>query len=110
MNDRSSIQSWVKIYQKHRQEILTQYSYSAESYVKDRFSHRPDIEEAFVDLQDSILRADLIRYLVLLGGDGVYGDVDTTSLILIEDWVPSAYVNKVNLSVGVEYDKLHGGR
>lgn len=107
-NDRKAIQSWVKINQKHRYEILTQYS--AESYVKDRFSHRPDIEETFVDLQDPILRADLIRYLVLLGDGGVYSDIDTTSLIPIEDWVPSAYLNQVNLVVGVEYDKLDGGR
>ncbi len=107
-NDRKSIQSWVKINQKHRYEILTKYS--AETYVKDRFSHRPDIEETFVDLQDPILRADFIRYLVLLGDGGVYSDIDTTSLIPIEDWVPSAYVNKVNLVIGVEYDKLDGGR
>ena len=106
--DRKSIQSWVKINQKHRYEILTQFS--AESYVKDRFSHRPDIEELFIDLQDPILRADLIRYLVLLGDGGVYSDIDTTSLIPIEDWVPSAYANEVNLVVGIEYDKLDGGR
>ena len=107
-NDRKSINSWVKINQKHRYEILTQYS--AESYVKDRFSHRPDIQELFVDLQDPILRADFIRYLVLLGDGGLYSDVDTMSLIPIEDWVPLAYVNKVNLVVGVEYDKLDGNR
>ena len=107
-NDRINIQSWVKINQKHRYEILTQYS--AESYVKDRFSHRPDIEETFVDLQDPILRADFIRYLVLLGDSGMYSDIDTTSLIPIDDWVPSAYVNKVSLVIGVEYDKLDGGR
>ena len=40
----------------------------------------------------------------------MYSDIDTTSLIPIEDWVPSAYVNKVNLVIGVEYDKLDGGR
>ena len=100
--------SWVKINQKHRYEILTQYS--AESYVKDRFSHRPDIQELFVDLQDPILRADFIRYLVLLGDGGLYSDIDTMSLIPIEDWVPLAYANKVNLVIGVEYDKLDGGR
>ena len=100
--------SWAKINQKHRYEILTQYS--AESYVKDRFSHRPDIGELFVELQDPILRSDFIRYLVLLGDGGLYSDIDTMVLIPIEDWVPSAYVNKVNLVVGVEYDKLDGDR
>ena len=107
-NDLISVHSWVKMNPKHRYEILTQYS--AESYVKTRFSHRPDIEEIFVDLQDPILRADFIRYLVLLGDGGVYSDIDTTSLKPIEDWVPSAYVNQVNLVVGVEYDKLDGDR
>lgn len=107
-NGRKSIQSWVKINQKHRYEILTQYS--PENYVKDRFLHRLDIEETFVDLQDAILRADLIRYLVLLGDGGLYSDIDTISLIPIVDWVPSAYVNNVNLVVGVEHDKLDGGR
>ena len=106
--DRKAMNSWVKINQKHRYEILTQYS--AESYVKDRFSHRPDIGELFVDLQDPILRSDFIRYLVLLGDGGLYSDIDTMVLIPIEDWVPSAYVDKVNLVVGVEYDKLDGDR
>ncbi|KAL9069922.1 MAG: hypothetical protein Q9161_005236 [Pseudevernia consocians] len=83
------------------------FSYNAESYVKDRFSHRPDIEETFVDLQDPILRADFIRYLVLLGDGGMYSDIDTTSLIPIDDWVPSAYVNKQNLT-GMTESKLVG--
>lgn len=107
-NDRQSIRSWTTTNQKHRYEILTQYS--AETYVKDRFSHRPDIEEVFVDLQDPILRADFIRYLVLLGDGGAYSDMDTVSLKPIEDWVPSSYVNEVNLVVGVEYDRLDGQR
>ena len=107
-NDRQSVQSWMKTNQKHRYEILTQYS--AETYVKDRFSHRPDIEEVFVDLQDPILRADFIRYLVLLGDGGAYSDMDTMSLTPIEDWVPPAYANEVNLVVGIEYDKLDGER
>ena len=63
-DDRKAIQSWVKLNQKHRYEILTQHS--AESYVRNTFPHRYDIEETFMDLADPILRADLIRYLVLL--------------------------------------------
>lgn len=74
--DRQPIQSWVKINQKHRYEILT--AHTAESYVRDTFSHRQDIVETFTDLQDPILRADLIRYLVLLGDGGVYSDIDVS--------------------------------
>jgi len=107
-DDRSSIQSWAKLNQKHRYEILT--AHSAESYVRDRFAHRPDIEESFVDLQDPILRADFIRYLVLLGDGGIYSDLDTKSLKPIEDWIPHTFREKTNLVVGVEYDSLGKGK
>lgn len=107
-NDRKSIQSWVKLNQKHRYEIVTQHS--AESYVRDKFAHRSDIEETFIDLQDPILRADFIRYLVLLGSGGVYSDIDTVSLKPIEDWIPPAFKDRVNLVIGVEYDRLNGVR
>lgn len=106
--DRLVIQSWVKSNQKYRYELLTQHS--AESYVRERFGHRRDIEETFTDLQDPILRADLIRYLVLLGDGGVYSDIDTKALKPIEDWVPSAFKKHANVVIGVEYDKLGGAR
>ena len=47
---------------------------------------------------------------MLLGDGGVYSDIDTTSLKSIEDWVPLAYLNKIKLVVGVDYDKLDGVR
>ena len=103
-DDRKAVQSWMKLNQKHRYEILTDFS--AESYIRDRFSHRSDIQETYQDLEDPILRADFIRYLVLLGDGGVYSDMDTKCLIPIEDWVPSKYRDKVNLVIGVEYDRL----
>ena len=103
-DDRKAIQSWIKLNQKHRYEIVTQYS--AESYIRDKFNHRADIQETFLDLQDPILRADLIRYLVLLGDGGVYSDIDTMCLMPMEDWVPSIYKDKVNLVIGIEYDSL----
>lgn len=107
-DDRKAIQSWVKSNQKHRYEIVTQHS--AESYVRDKFAHRQDIVETFIDLQDPILRADLIRYLVLLADGGVYSDIDTMSLKPIEDWVPATYQNEANLVIGIEYDSLGKGR
>lgn len=107
-DDRKAILSWFKINQKHRYEIVTQHS--AESYVRENYAHRPDIAEIFMDLQDPILRADLIRYLVLLGDGGVYSDIDTMSLKPIDDWVPTAYQKDANLVVGIEYDTLGGGR
>ena len=106
--DRQAVQSWTKINQKWRYEIVTQYS--AESYVRERFADRWEIVEAFVDLQDPILRSDLIRYLVLLGDGGVYSDLDTRLLKPIDDWIPTEFRSRAKVVVGVEYDKMDGDR
>ncbi|KAI4151696.1 MAG: hypothetical protein LQ340_003356 [Diploschistes diacapsis] len=102
--DRDAIRSWTKLNQKWRYESMTQYS--AESYVRERFADRPEILEIFTDLQDPILRADMIRYLILLGDGGLYTDLDTKSLKPIEDWVPPEYQEDTNVVVGIEYDRL----
>ncbi|MCJ1373791.1 hypothetical protein MMC20_005021 [Loxospora ochrophaea] len=105
-DDRKAIQSWTKLNQKHRYEIVTPNS--AETYVRDRFSDSPETLEPFLDLQDPMLRADLIRYLVLLSDGGLYSEVDTRALRPIEDWVPVAFQEYADLVVGIEYDRLTG--
>lgn len=50
---------------------------------------------------DPILRADSLRYLILLAEGGVYTDVDIRPLQPIEDWIPRAYHNKTNVVLGV---------
>lgn len=87
---------------------MTQFG--AESYVRDRFPDRPEFLETFLDLQDPILRADMIRYLVLLGDGGVYSDLDTNNLKPIRDWIPAQFKGSVSVVVGIEYDKLDGNR
>ena len=106
--DRTALRTWSKLNQKWRYEAITQYG--AESYVRERFVHRPDLVEAFTDLQDPILRADFVRYLVLLGDGGVYSDLDTRALKPIDDWVPAEHRHAANVVVGVEYDRLEGMR
>lgn len=103
-----AIQSWTDLNPKHRYEILTHST--AESYILQNFPHDPSIFETFSQISDPILRADMIRYIVLLGDGGVYSDLDTVSLKPIEEWIPDEYRDKANVVVGVEYDKLDGGR
>lgn len=67
--ERKAIQTWVKLNQKHHYEVVTKHS--AESYVLEKFSHRPDIAETFLDLEDNMMRADLVKYLTLSGDDGI---------------------------------------
>ncbi|MCJ1324604.1 hypothetical protein MMC10_001266 [Thelotrema lepadinum] len=106
--DRDAIRTWTKLNQKWRFESLTQYG--AESYVQERYADEPEIQEIFTDLQDPILRADMIRYLVLLRDGGLYTDIDTKSLKPIDDWVPVEYQGNTSIVVGVEYDRLNGNR
>ena len=107
-SDREAIRTWTKMNQKWRYESVTQYS--AESYIRETFPDRPDILEVFTDLQDPILRADMIRYLLLLGDGGLYTDLDTEALKPIEDWIPAEYRTRTNVVIGVEYDRLNGLR
>ena len=106
--DRSTVRTWTKLNPKWPHEILTQYS--AESYVRENFIDQPDIVEMFIDLQDPVLRADMIRYLVLLKDGGLYADLDTKSLKPIDDGTPIEYSGHANMVIGIEYDKLKGNR
>ena len=100
--DRNNLGKWDEMNPDWRHEVLTDGG--CDEYVRDRFADRPEIVDVFTGLKDNILRADLIRYLVLLGDGGVYSDIDTESLKPIDQWIPSEYKDKTNVAVGVEYD------
>lgn len=106
--DWSAIQTWTDLNPNHRYEILTHDT--AESYITENFPHDPSIFETFSKIRDRILRADMIRYIVLLGDGGVYSDLDTKSHKPIDKWVPEKYRDKANIVVGIEYDVLNGQR
>ena len=100
--DRKNLEKWDEMNPTWRHEILTDGG--CDEYVRDRFAGRPDIVKVFTALKDNILRADLIRYLVLLGDGGIYSDIDTESLKPIDEWIPPEYKDVTNAVVGVEYD------
>ncbi|MCJ1283637.1 hypothetical protein MMC26_002968 [Xylographa opegraphella] len=100
--DRKNLEKWDEMNPTWRHEVLTDGG--CDEYVLDRFAERSDIVGVFTGLKDNILRADLIRYLVLLGDGGVYSDIDTESLKPIDAWIPPEYQNATNAVLGVEYD------
>ncbi|MCJ1379441.1 hypothetical protein MMC17_002542 [Xylographa soralifera] len=100
--DRKNLEKWDGMNPTWRHEVLTDGG--CDEYVRDRFVERPDIVSLFTGLKDNILRADLIRYLVLLGDGGIYSDIDTESLRPIDEWVPPEYKDATNAVLGVEYD------
>lgn len=86
----------------HRYELLTDGA--AETYVLDRFADDSRIVNAYMGINDFILRADLIRYLALLKEGGVYGDLDLGCLEPIDLWIPPNFKDNTSVVLGVEVD------
>ena len=102
----SSIQSWIEQNPNHRYEMVTDGG--IEIYVAKTFAHKPEIIHDFLALQDPVLRADLVRYLILYGDGGVYTDLDTVCLRPFESWIPVGLKDKTNMVVGLAGDSLGG--
>ncbi|KUI57223.1 Initiation-specific alpha-1,6-mannosyltransferase [Cytospora mali] len=84
-------------------EFLTDQS--ADNFVSKRFADRPDIVDTFMALTVPILKADLLRYLILYAEGGVWFDLDVSCEgIPIDDWIPEQFRQDANLVVGWEFD------
>ena len=105
-NTQGGIRSWLDMNEEQRYELITKES--SASYVREHFSHRRELLEDFLSLQDGLLRADLVRYLLLFAEGGTYTDLDTICLKPISQWIPADIKSKVNLVFGVEGDSLDG--
>lgn len=73
------------------------------------FQKEKSIRKTYNSLKnDPILRADFLRYLILLAEGGVYSDIDTWPIQSIERWIPPEYINLANVVLGIEADKGQG--
>ncbi len=62
--DKARVRSWHEQNPNHRYELLTDKG--GETFVRQHFTEDPLIRDVFLNLTDTILRADFLRYLVLL--------------------------------------------
>jgi alpha 1,6-mannosyltransferase len=86
-------------------QILTDSS--ADAYVIERFAHRPDIVETYLALPIPILKADLLRYLLLFAEGGIWSDLDVScGDTPIRDWIPEEYKKNASLVVGWEFQTV----
>lgn len=79
---------------------------SADAYVEETFSSsRPDIVEVYLNLSIPILKADLLRYLLLYAEGGIWSDLDVSCEgVPMDEWVPAEYKQNASLVVGWEFD------
>nr|POE74698.1 initiation-specific alpha-1,6-mannosyltransferase [Quercus suber] len=80
------------------------------AYVEQNFGpegyNRPDIIWVYRELKDRIIKADLLRYLVMYVEGGVYTDIDVEALRGIDRFIPERFrESDVNMVVGVEIDQ-----
>nr|POE47138.1 initiation-specific alpha-1,6-mannosyltransferase [Quercus suber] len=100
--------TWVAKNPAHRYEVLTDQNDMA--YVEHNFGpdsyNRPDIIWVYRELKDRIIKADLLRYLVMYVEGGVYTDIDVEALRGVDRFIPDRFrEGDVDMVVGVEIDE-----
>ncbi|KAI4601185.1 hypothetical protein KJ359_012373 [Pestalotiopsis sp. 9143b] len=91
---------WRLLNPDHRYERLTDNN--VDTYVQDNFNR--DISELFSNLTDPILRADFLRYLIMLREGGLWADIDVLPRQPISEWVREEQRPFVNMVIGIEND------
>ena len=87
----------------YRSEFLTDAS--GDLYVQKNFAHMPHIVETYLALNIPILKADILRYLILYHDGGIWSDLDVSCAdIPIRNWIPQQYRKDAALVVGWEFD------
>ncbi|PWY90986.1 hypothetical protein BO70DRAFT_358430 [Aspergillus heteromorphus CBS 117.55] len=98
------IASWIDKNPSIRHELLTDLS--GEAFVRSHYANtRPDIVSVYEALPIPILKADLLRYLIILAEGGIWSDLDVTCDEPLGSWVPAAYKSQeIDMIVGLEFD------
>lgn len=106
--DATRAKSWTTNNPGHRHEVLTDAN--ALHWVEETFGpagfDRPDIVYMFRHLTLRIIKADLLRYLIMFVEGGIYTDIDVENLRAVDTWIPGRYDESiVDLVIGVEIDE-----
>lgn len=96
------IRSWLDVNPRLRHEILTDDS--ADEYAREHFADYPEVLDLYLSLPVPILKADLLRQLILYVDGGIWSDLDVTCHRPIHTWIPEQYQNRTNVVVGLEFD------
>jgi alpha 1,6-mannosyltransferase len=77
----------------------------SEAWVAGHFAEEhPELVQTYQNLTVPIIKADILRYLLLYVEGGVYNDLDVTCNIPFDKWVPAEYRANTSLVVGWEFD------
>ena len=101
--EKARVSSWLDKNPEYQYELLTDRA--AETFVRHHFSQEPFLRDTFLGLNDTILRADFLRYLVLYASGGIYADIDVECYTSISTWLAPALLTSASAIVGIEADR-----
>ena len=107
--DSSTARSWVQKNPDFRYEVLTDSN--DVGYVEQHFGpggfNRPDIVDMYRNINATIIKADLLRYMVMYAEGGVYSDIDVEALKPVARFIPDhRYAEEdIDMVIGVEIDQ-----
>lgn len=106
--DSDVAKTWIAKNPSHRYEVLTDSNdlgYVETHFGPDGFN-RLDIVYMYRQLSDRILKADLLRYLVMYVEGGIYTDIDVEALKSADHFIPERFNERdIDMVVGVEIDQ-----
>lgn len=83
-------------------EFLTDET--GDQFVREHFAAYPAILDGFLSIRIPIVKADLLRYLVLFQYGGIWNDLDVSCEAPISEWIPEQYQANASIVVGMEFD------
>lgn len=108
--DLDTAKTWTTKNPGYRYEVLTDANDMV--YVEEQYGphgiNRPDIIDFYRSVNISIIKADLLRYLIMYAEGGVYADIDVEDLRPIKRFVPERYwdsLSEIDMVVGIEIDQ-----
>lgn len=106
--DSDTARTWPMKNPAYRYEVLTDDNDLA--YVRWHYGphgfNRPDIIKLYEELNITIVKADLLRYLVIYAEGGVYADIDVECLRPVSRFIPERYNElDIDMIIGVEIDE-----
>ncbi|ORY19030.1 alpha-1,6-mannosyltransferase Och1 [Clohesyomyces aquaticus] len=106
--DSDVAKTWPAKNPDHRYEVLTDSN--DEQYVEWHYGphglNRPDIVDLYRNINITIVKADLLRYLVMYAEGGVYADIDVEAIRPIHRFIPDHYNKEdVDMIIGIEIDE-----
>jgi mannosyltransferase OCH1-like enzyme len=106
--DLNCARTWTEKNPGHRYEVLTDNNdlYYVETHFGPTGINRSDIVDAYRSLTAKIIKADLLRYLVMYVEGGIYADIDVEAIKPIVRFIPERYnEGEIDMVIGVEIDQ-----